>query len=260
VRDPFSVAGKAVIVTGGGTGIGAAIAREFAARDAKVVIASRRSEHLDPVAAAIRATGGAIESIVCDVRDEPQVEAMVARAYDAFGRLDVLINNHGAAFFQRAEEMTPNGFATVVAINLTGTFLCSRAAVRRWIADKTPGRIINMSSEAGVDGSPGMSHYGAAKAGVINLTRSHAAEWARHGILVNCIAPGPIDTPESGDRTWPTAEIRRMVERSTALDRLGRVEEIAWPCIFFASEASSYVSGQTLSVDGGPTSGLFHLR
>jgi len=174
-----------------------------------------------------------------------------------FGGLDVLVNNHGASFFQPAEEISPNGFATIVAINLNGTFLCSRAAARRWIAAGRGGRIINMSSEAGVYGSPGMAHYGAAKAGIQNLTRSLAMEWARHGILVNCIAPGPVDTPEAGARTWPTAEIRRAIESSTALHRLGRAEEIAWPCLFFASDASSYVTGQTLSVDGGPTSSLF---
>jgi len=255
--DAFSVAGKSVIVTGGGTGIGAAIAHEFARRGARVLIASRSAEHLGPVAAAIRAAGGTAETAVCDVRDAAAVDAMIARAWSAFGGLDVLVNNHGASFFIKAEELTPNGFATVVAINLNGTFLCSRAAARRWIAAGKSGRIINLSSDAGVYGAPGMAHYGAAKAGVINLTRTLAMEWAQHGILVNCIAPGPIDTPEAGARTWPTDEIRRRVERSTALRRLGTVEEIAWPCVFFASAASSFVTGQTVSIDGGPTSGLF---
>ncbi len=255
--DPFHVAGKSVIVTGGGTGIGSVIASEFASRGAKVLIASRSDEHLKPVATAIREAGGAVEAVVCDVRDNAQVEAMIERAWNVFGGLDVLINNHGATFFQQAEEITPNGFATIVAINLTGTFLCSTAAARRWIASRRGGRIINMSSEAGVYGSPGMVHYGAAKAGVQNLTRTLAMEWARYDILVNCIAPGPIDTPEAAVRTWPTPEIRSAVERSTAVGRMGRCEEIAWPCLFFASEASSYVTGQTLSVDGGPISGLF---
>jgi len=252
MRDPFSVSDKAVIVTGGGTGIGTAIAREFAAR-----IASRSAEHLEPVVAAIRRDGGTAASIVCDVRNADQVEAMVERAFSEFGRLDALVNNHGASFFQPSVEMSANGFATIVAINLQGTFLCSKAAARRWIASGSGGRIINMSSEAGVYGSPGMVHYGAAKAGIMNLTRSLAMEWARHGILVNCLAPGPIDTPEAAARSWPTAEYRRLVERSTAVDRLGRVEEVAWTCIFFACEASSYVTGQTLSVDGGPISLLF---
>ncbi|TMA80131.1 MAG: glucose 1-dehydrogenase [Deltaproteobacteria bacterium] len=256
-RDVFSVDGKVVIVTGGGTGIGAEIAREFAGRGAKVLIASRNAEHLGPVAEGIRADGGVVESITCDVRDPSQVERMVERAYEKFGGLDVLINNHGASFFQPAEEISPNGFATIVAINLQGTFLCSKAAALKWIAAKHHGRIINMSSDAGVYGAPGMSHYGAAKAGVQNLTRTLAMEWARHGILVNCIAPGPIDTPEAGARTWPTPELRRTIEHSTALRRLGRVEEIAWPCVFFASDASSFVTGQTISIDGGPSSLLF---
>jgi 3-oxoacyl-[acyl-carrier protein] reductase len=256
-HDVFGVDGKVVIVTGGGTGIGAEIAREFAVRGAKVLIASRNAEHLGPVAEGIRADGGSVESIICDVRDAGQVERMIAAAHERFGGLDVLVNNHGASFFQPAEEISANGFATIVAINLQGTFLCSKTAALRWIAAKRGGRIINMSSDAGVYGSPGMAHYGAAKAGIQNLTRTLAMEWARHGILVNCIAPGPIDTPEAGARTWPTPELRRTIEHSTALRRLGRVEEIAWPCLFFASDASSYVTGQTLSVDGGPASLLF---
>jgi len=256
VHDPFAVAGKRVIVTGGGTGIGAGIARAFCERGAKVLIASRNADHLAPAVQALRDAGGAAESVTCDVRDAAQVDAMVERAYAAFGGVDVVINNHGASFYQPAEELSPNGFATVVAINLHGTFLCSRAAARRWIAAKQGGRIINMSSEAGVSGAPGMCHYAAAKAGVQNLTLTLAMEWARHGILVNCIAPGPIDTPEAGTRSWATPDVKRMVERSTALCRLGRVEEIAWPCLFLASEAASFMTGQTISIDGGPIPSL----
>ncbi len=254
VHDPFDVAGKSVIITGGGTGIGAAIARVFSERGAKVLIASRSVEHLGPVAAALRKAGGTVECFTCDVRDATQVEGMFDHAYAKLDGVDVLINNHGASFYQRAEEISPNGFATIVAINLQGTFLCAREAARRWIEHKQGGRIINMSSEAGIYGAPGMAHYAAAKAAVMNLTRTLAMEWAPHGILVNCIAPGPIDTPEAGTRSWGTPEMRRAVERSTALNRLGRVEEIAWPCVFLASEAAGFVTGQTFSVDGGPTS------
>jgi NAD(P)-dependent dehydrogenase (short-subunit alcohol dehydrogenase family) len=256
IHDPFSVAGKSVIVTGGGTGIGAAIARVFSERGAKVLIASRNGEHLGPVAKALRDDGGTVESITCDVRDADQVETMFDRAESVFGGVDVMINNHGASFYARAEELSPNGFATIVAINLNGTFLCARAAARRWIERKQGGRIINMSSEAGIYGAPGMSHYAAAKAGVQNLTRTLAMEWAPHGILVNCIAPGPIDTPEAQTRSWGTPEMKKQVEASTALNRLGKVEEIAWPCVFLASEAAGFVTGQTFSVDGGPTSSL----
>lgn len=254
IHDPFDVGGKSVIITGGGTGIGAAIARVFSERGAKVLIASRNVEHLGPVAKALRQAGGTVECITCDVRDAAQVESMFDQAHEKFGAVDVLINNHGASFYQRAEEISPNGFATIVAINLNGTFLCARAAARRWIEQKRGGRIINMSSEAGTYGAPGMAHYAAAKAAIQNLTRTLAMEWAEHGILVNSIAPGPIDTPEAGTRSWGTPEMKQAVERSTALNRLGRCEEIAWPCIFLASEAGGYVTGQTLAVDGGPTS------
>jgi len=255
-HDPFSVAGKSVIVTGGGTGIGAGIARAFSERGAKVLIASRNGEHLAPVAKTLRDAGGTVESLTCDVRDAAQVETMFDHADAAFGGVDVMINNHGASFYARAEDLSPNGFATIVAINLNGTFLCARAAARRWIDRKQGGRIINMSSEAGIYGAPGMCHYAAAKAGVQNLTRTLAMEWAPHGILVNCIAPGPIDTPEAGARSWGTPEMKVQVEKSTALNRLGRIEEIAWPCVFLASEAAGFVTGQTFSVDGGPTSTL----
>ena len=256
LHDPFSINGKSVIVTGGGTGIGAAIARVFSERGAKVLIASRNGEHLAPVAKALRDAGGTVESLTCDVRDAAQVETMFDHADAVFGGVDVLINNHGASFYARAEELSPNGFATIVAINLQGTFIGARAAARRWIERKQGGRIINMSSEAGIYGAPGMCHYAAAKAGVQNLTRTLAMEWAPHGILINCIAPGPIDTPEAGTRSWRTPEMKQQVERSTALNRLGRVEEIAWPCVFLASEASGFVTGQTFSIDGGPTSPL----
>jgi 3-oxoacyl-[acyl-carrier protein] reductase len=256
VHDPFSVAGKSVIITGGGTGIGAAIARVFAERGAKVLIASRNVEHLGPVARALREDGGTVESLACDVRDAAQIETMFDHAEAKHGGVDVMINNHGASFYQRAEDISPNGFATIVSINLNGTFFCARAAARRWIDRKQAGRIINMSSEAGIIGAPGMAHYAAAKAAVINLTRTLAMEWAPHGILVNAIAPGPIDTPEAGTRSWGTPEMKQAVERSTALNRLGRVEEIAWPCLFLASEAAGFVTGQTFSIDGGPTSAI----
>ncbi len=251
MKDVFGVEGKVTIVTGGGTGIGESIAREFAARGAPVLIASRKTEHLEPVRDAIRKAGGKCEMTVCDVRDAAACDAMVAEAVRLFGRLDVMINNHGASIPSPSLSLSPNGWKAVVAINLDGTFFCSKAAARQFIEQKSGGSIINISSTAGVNGSSFMLPYGAAKAGVINLTTSQASEWGGLGIRVNCIAPGPIETEGAGARVWPNPKIKEMVAKTRALGRFGRVEEIAYPCIFLASEASSYVTGALLIVDGG---------
>lgn len=251
MKDPFSVKDKVTIVTGGGTGIGAAIAREFAVRGAPVLIASRNAEHLGPVREELRRDGGRCEMAVCDVRDAAACDAMVAEAVKHFGRLDVIINNHGASIAAPSLQLSPNAWRSVVAINLDGTFFCSRAAARQFIAQGGGGSIINISSTAGVHGHWNMLPYGASKAAIINLTMSHAAEWGRHGIRVNCVVPGPIDTEGAAPRVWPNPTVKEQVRRTRALQRFGRVEEIAYPCLFFASEASSYVDGAALIVDGG---------
>ena len=256
LNDPFSVEGKVTIVTGGGTGIGASIAREFAMRGAPVLIASRSQEHLEAVRDEIRKAGGKCELAVCDVRESEACEAMVAEAVKHFGRLDVMINNHGASIAAPSLDLRPNGWKAVVAINLDGTFFCSRAAARQFQAQKSGGSIINISSTAGVHPSPTMPPYGAAKAGVVNLTMSHASEWGAEGIRVTCIAPGPIATEGAAPRVWPNEKVKQMVARSRALGRFGKVEEIAYPCLFLASDASSYVTGALLIVDGGQAPGI----
>jgi NAD(P)-dependent dehydrogenase (short-subunit alcohol dehydrogenase family) len=248
--DPFSVEGKVTIVTGGGTGIGVAIARAFAARGAPVLIASRNAAHLEPVRDRIRADGGRCEMKVIDVRDAAQCETMVAEAVTHFGRVDVLVNNHGASIASPSLDLSPNGWKAVVEINLSGTFFASRAAARQMIPQGS-GAIINLSSVAGVLGAATMAPYGASKAGIINLTLSHAAEWGAHGIRVNCIAPGPIETEGAALRTWPNPQVREAVIRSRALGRFGTIEEVAWPCVFLASDAASYITGAVLMVDGG---------
>jgi len=251
LKDPFSVEGKVTIVTGGGTGIGASIAQEFALRGAPVMIASRSAEHLEPERDAIRKAGGKCEMVVVDVREPDACDNMVAETVKHFGRLDVLINNHGASITAPSLDLRPNGWKAVVAINLDGVFFCSRSAARQFKQQKSGGSIINISSTAGVHGSPTMLPYGAAKAGVVNLTTSHSGEWGADGIRVNCIAPGPIDTEGAAPRVWPNEKVKQAVARSRALGRFGRVEEIAWPCLFLASDASSYVTGALLIVDGG---------
>jgi NAD(P)-dependent dehydrogenase (short-subunit alcohol dehydrogenase family) len=251
LKDVFSVEGKVTIVTGGGTGIGIAIAREFAVRGAPVLIASRNAAHLEPVRDDIRKLGGKCEMFVVDVRDAVKCDAMIAEAVRLFGRLDVMINNHGGSITTPSLNLSPNGWRAVVAINLDGTFFCSKAAARQFIAQNTGGCIINLSSTSGVHGSSTMLPYAASKAGVIKLTESHAGEWGRHGIRVNCIAPGPVTTEGAAARIWPNEEVKRMMLRSRALGRFGTVEDVAYPCIFLASEAASWISGATLVIDGG---------
>jgi NAD(P)-dependent dehydrogenase (short-subunit alcohol dehydrogenase family) len=251
LKDVFSIEGKVAIVTGGGTGIGIAIAREFAARGAPVMIASRNAEHLEPVRDGIRKDGGKCEMIVTDVRDAAKCEEIIAETVKHFGRLDVMINNHGGSITTPSLNLSPNGWRAVVSINLDGTFFCSKASARQFIEQRSGGCIINLSSTAGVHGSSTMLPYAASKAGIIKLTESHAGEWGRYGIRVNCIAPGPVETAGAAPRIWPNEEVKKMMLRSRALGRFGRVEDVAYPCVFLASEAASWITGATLIVDGG---------
>ena len=246
----FDIADKVTIVTGGGTGIGADIAREFCARGARVMITSRTMDHLGPVAEELRQAGGTIEAMAGDVRQPEHVEAVVTRTVERWGHIDVLINNAGASFVCPAEEISPNGFASIVAINLQGTFLYARAVARIMMAQQTGGSVINIASAAGVYGSASMAHYGAAKAGVINLTRTLAMEWGRYGIRVNCISPGPIETEGVKTALWPTPALQQRAMNATALKRFGTGREVAWPCVFLASAAAGYITGANLQVDG----------
>jgi NAD(P)-dependent dehydrogenase (short-subunit alcohol dehydrogenase family) len=251
LKDIFSIEGKVTIVTGGGTGIGIGIAHEFARRGAPVMIASRSAEHLEPVRDDIRKQGGKCEMFVVDVRDAAKCDEMIAETVKRFGRLDVMINNHGGSITTPSLNLSPNGWRAVVSINLDGTFFCSKASARQFIEQKDGGCIINLSSTSGVHGSTTMLPYAASKAGVIKLTESHAGEWGRYGIRVNCIAPGPVTTEGAAARIWPNEEVKNMMLRSRALRRFGTIEDVAYPCIFLASDAASWISGATLVVDGG---------
>jgi NAD(P)-dependent dehydrogenase (short-subunit alcohol dehydrogenase family) len=256
-RSPFSLEGKTAIVTGGGTGIGRSIAVEFARAGADVGLCSRKLEHLEPVAKEVRDLGRRAFAMAVDVRQEDQVQAVVERAASEFGRLDIMVNNAGASFRAKPEDISLNGWNAVIGINVNGVFLGCKWAKRQMDRQGTGGVIINIASIAGVYGSTMMSHYGAAKAAVINFTRTLGVAWGRQGVRVNCIAPGPIETEGYMDvlhRTDPDAEktYQRVASR-VGMGRWGRVEEIAWPCIFLASEASSFMTGETIVIDGGPS-------
>lgn len=250
-NNPFSVAGKVTIVTGGATGIGAAIARQFATHGALVLIASRNEANLIKMRDQICAGGGRCEMTVCDVREPGSCAAMVAEAVRHFGRLDVLINNAGAGFPTTTAKLSPNGWRTIVSINLDGTFFCSKAAAEQFISQGGGGCIINVSSESAVEGWSDMPHYAAAKAGVINLTLSHASEWGPKGIRVNCIIPGKIVT-EMENPIWLDPRATRHI----ALRRFGQVDDVAYPCLFLASDAAAFISGTTLAITGGKNTGF----
>jgi NAD(P)-dependent dehydrogenase (short-subunit alcohol dehydrogenase family) len=252
--DQFSVAGSTVIVTGSSSGIGKSIAERFAADGANVVVCSREQENVDPVAEGINESAEADESagralaVECDVRDRDAVDALVDATVEEFGTVDCLINNAGASFMASFDDISENGWKTILDINLTGTFHCTQAA-GRVMKESGGGSVINLSSVAGQQGSPFMSHYGAAKAGVVNLTTTLAYEWASDDVRVNCIAPGFVATPGVETQMGVSAD---NIERDEVERRIGLSEEIADIAQFLASPAASYVVGETITAQGVP--------
>ncbi len=253
---PFSLEKKIAIITGGGVGIGRSIALEFAKAGADVVICSRKIENLEPVTAEIKKLGRRSFCVAVDVREEEAVKGLVERTVKELGRLDIMVNNAGASFRAKPEDISPNGWNTVVGINLNGVFFGCKWAGKQMMA-QGGGVIINVSSIAGVYGSSMMPHYGAAKAAVINFTRTLGMAWGRKHIRVNCIAPGPVETEgymEVLTKQDPAAAKKAYdaVANRVAIGRWGKVHEIAYPCIFLASDASAFMTGATIIVDGGP--------
>ncbi|MCU0273265.1 MAG: SDR family oxidoreductase [Acidimicrobiales bacterium] len=242
--------GKVVLVTGGGTGLGKAIATEFARLGARIAIASRKPDHLEAGMAAMAEVGATAMTVACDIRDPESIAAAFDAVEAELGMPDVLVNNAAANFPVPAEEMSPNAWRTVVDITLNGTFFCAREFGRRHLLAGTPGSIINVGASYAWTGGPGFAHSAAAKAGVKNMVETLAVEWGPYGIQVNGLVPGLFPHEDM------TADIRGNLDRTNEKDpcqpamRVGRLRELGWAATFLASPYASFISGHTLVVDG----------
>jgi len=243
---------QVAVVTGGGTGIGLAIARRLGALGANVAIASRNAEHLEAGCAALRETGVDALAVQLDVRNPEQVDEMVVRTVKHFGSLDILVNNAAGNFICRAEDLSPNGWNTVIGIVLNGTFYCSRAVGQYMIARRRGGSIVSILANYVWTGSPGTIHSAAAKAGVMSLTQTLAVEWAPHGIRVNAVAPGPIEaSPGAARQLWSTPEAIERITEMIPGGKWGTPEQVADAVTFLVAPQTTFITGETLTVDGG---------
>jgi NAD(P)-dependent dehydrogenase (short-subunit alcohol dehydrogenase family) len=245
---PNLLQGKSALVTGGGSGIGAGIARRIASQGAKVALLGRTQAKLDAVAADIRAAGGEARVHPADVRDYAAVEAAVNSAAESFGSLDILVNSAAGNFLAPAAALSANGFRAVIDIDLCGTFNASRAAFAHLA--KQGGSIVSITATQGFVPTPLQCHAGAAKAGIEKLTRDLALEWARMGIRVNAVCPGPIEGTEGMSRLAPP-EFQATMDKRIPMRRAGTIDEICEAVTYLLSPAAAYVTGATLLVDGG---------
>src|SRR3989440_8221170 len=273
------LAGRVAFITGGGTGITGGVARALAEAGANVALVSRSLEHLEPAVKsindahsirsptvsegnsedratrdlraempALQSTGGEALAVAADVRNPEEVERAIAATVARFGKIDIVVNGAAGNFLCAAEELSPNGFGTVVDIDLKGTFNTSRAAFVE--LKRARGQILNISATLHYVGTPLQLHVSAAKAGVDALTRQLAVEWGRYGIRVNAIAPGTIEDTEGMMRLVPAA-IKEELRRNIPLGRFGRIKDIEQAAVFLCSDAASFINGAVLVVDGG---------
>lgn len=251
---PDLLKGKVALVTGGGTGLGYAIAEGFARAGADVVIASRKLEKLERAAEALRAHGTRVLAMSLDVRDSAAVDRVVTAVVDELGGLDILVNNAAGNFFCPSVAMSDNAFNTVINIDLSGTFYCSRAA-GRVMMERGGGVILSIVATLAARGFPGMAHMTSAKAGIEGLTRTLAAEWGEFGIRVNAISPGPVLTEGVAKAFLLSDDVNSQIASHLPLGRFGKPDEIANVAVFLASPAGTWVTGATWVIDGGDSLG-----
>ncbi len=246
------LAGKKILVTGGGTGLGKSIGRRYLELGAHLVICGRRLAVLDATADEFRAElpGARVDTLACDVRDAEQVEAMMERVWQS-GPLDVLVNNAAANFIARTEKLSARAVDAVLGIVLHGSFYCTIAAGRRWIAAGRPGNVISTVSAPVITGQAFTAASAAAKAGVLAMTRSLAVEWGPKGIRLNCVAPGLFPTPGAWEQLFPPGSQVEAQERGVPLRRLGEHRELCDLYAYLAADGSGYMTGDLIVMDGG---------
>jgi NAD(P)-dependent dehydrogenase (short-subunit alcohol dehydrogenase family) len=244
--------GKVALVTGGSRGIGRAIALAFAQAGADVALAARGAEDLERAAKEVEAEGRRALAVPTDVTDPEQVRGLVDRAATELGTIDIVVNNAGGApFLSTVDTIREDGFEKYLRLNFTSAFYCTKAAAPILLG-KRSGCVINIASVAGLTASPGLTYYGAAKAALINFTRTVAREWASSGVRVNAIAPGWVET-ELNERARQDPNFYETIRSSIPMGRWGRAEEVAAVARFLATDAASFITGAVIVVDGGQT-------
>lgn len=250
--------GRVALVTGGGTGLGLGIATELGLAGAKIAIASRKETNLDKGLTHLRSQNIEAFAVKADVRDADEVAKAIDSAEAHFGVIDILINNAAGNFVVPAERLSPHGWTSVVETVLNGTFFCSREIGRRLIQQRHPGSIINIIAAYAWTGGAGTVHSASAKAGVLAMTKTLAVEWAQFGIRVNAVAPGRVETEGASRQLWADPNEREQLLADIPLRRFGRVEEIAQAVQFLVSDRAGFITGTTLTADGGES--LPHAR
>jgi NAD(P)-dependent dehydrogenase (short-subunit alcohol dehydrogenase family) len=245
--------GRAIFLTGGGTGLGRSMALRFAELGARIFVVGRREQPLMEVCDEIHRKGGSAAFATCDVRNSGEVEAAAAAADQQFGRIDTLVNNAAGNFMARTESLSPNAFNAVVGIVLNGSFHCTQTFGKRWIAQKLGGNVLNIvTTYASANcGSGFVVPSACAKAGVLAMTTSLAVEWAKHHIRLNAIAPGPFPTEGAWSRLMPSKQFEEHAREKHPMKRFGRHEELTNLAAFLISDMAEYINGECVVIDGG---------
>ena len=253
MNELFSLKDRVAVVTGASSGLGVTFARALAEAGSKVVVAARRKGRLDALVEELEKEGREALAAACDVTDADDVDRMVRAALDRFGRIDILVNNAGLSVNFPAEEEPVADFSRIMEINVTGTFICAQRCGRVML-EAGRGSIINIASMLGFVGSAPLAQasYTASKGAVVNMTRELAAQWARRGVRVNALGPGYFPSEMTAE-LFETEEGENFIKRRTPMRRGGRPEELVGPLLLLASDAGSYITGQTIVVDGGWT-------